>query len=138
MIELQYTGTAPTRAYPDDAGLDLYVHGDYTIQPGQTLDLDLGAAIKSDQGFWALLTARSSTMRNKGLIVAQGVIDSGYTGPLYATVYNITDKPIDVLDGDRVAQLIVMPNYTEMCTITRVEQLPDTGRGTNGFGSSGT
>ena len=137
MYEMLYVGTEPTRAHDDDAGLDLYVHGDYILGPGQTIDLDLGVSIKSDEGFWTLLTARSSTMRNKGLIIAQGIIDPGYIGPLYATAYNITDQDIEIKNGDRVAQLIVMPNYTEMCVLTRVDRLPETERGTNGFGSSG-
>ena len=137
MFEMLYVGTEPTRAHDDDAGLDLYVHGDYLLEPGRAIDLDLGVSIKSHPGFWTLLTARSSTMRNKGLIIAQGIIDPGYIGPLYATAYNITDQDIEINDGDRVAQLIVMPNYTEQCRLTRVDRLPETKRGTNGFGSSG-
>ena len=137
MFEMQYVGTEPTRAHDDDAGLDLYVHGDYVLGPGQTIDLDLGVAIKSDAGLWTLLTARSSTMRNKGLIIAQGVIDPGYTGPLYATAYNITDSDVTIKNGDRVAQLIVLPNLTEQTTLRHVSRLPDTERGTKGFGSSG-
>ena len=134
---LQYVGTEPTRAHDDDAGLDLYVHGDYTVEPGEMVDLDLGVAIKSPPGTWTLLTGRSSTMRNRGLLVAQGVIDPGYTGPLYATVYNLRREPVEVKDGDRVAQLIVFANWTQSVVPLEVAALPETARGTKGFGSSG-
>lgn len=134
---LQYVGTEPTRAHDDDAGLDLYVHGEYTIEPGEMVDLDLGVAIKSPPGTWTLLTGRSSTMRNRGLLVAQGVIDPGYTGPLYATVHNLRREPVVVHDGDRIAQLIVFANWTQSVVALEVTQLPETARGSKGFGSSG-
>jgi len=134
---LQYLGTEPTRAHDDDAGLDLYVHGNYTIEPGEMADIDLNLSIKSPPGTWTLLTGRSSTMRNRGLLVAQGVIDPGYTGPLYATVYNLRKEPVVVFHGDRIAQLIVFANWTESVQPVRVDQLPETARGSKGFGSSG-
>jgi dUTP pyrophosphatase len=134
---LQYTGVEPTRAHHDDAGLDLYVQGDYWIEPGHTVDLDLGVSIKSPPGTWTLLTGRSSTMRNRGLLVAQGIIDPGYVGPLYATVHNLRKEIVEVHDGERIAQLIVLPNLTQFVEPVRVTELPDTARGDKGFGSSG-
>jgi dUTP pyrophosphatase len=134
---LQYTGTPPSRAHHDDAGLDLYVHGDYTIWPGGMVDLDLGVAIKSPPDCWVLLTGRSSTMRNRGLLVAQGVIDPGYTGPLYATTHNLTTEPVHIQNGDRIAQLIILPNLTQYIDTVEVAALPQTERGAKGFGSSG-
>jgi dUTP pyrophosphatase len=134
---LQFVGTAPTRAHDDDAGFDLYVHGEYSIEPGEMQDLDLGVSIKSPPDTWVLLTGRSSTMRNRGLLVAQGVIDPGYTGPLYATVYNLNKKTVHVNDGERIAQLIILPNLTARVDPIEVTSLPETARGSNGFGSSG-
>jgi len=135
---MQYIGTEPTRAHDDDAGLDLYVHGNYTIQPGEMADIDLNLSIKSPPGTWTLLTGRSSTMRNRGLLVAQGIIDPGYTGPLYATVYNLRKEPAVVFHGDRIAQLIVFANWTESVHTVQVTELPHTARGAKGFGSSGS
>lgn len=138
MLDLYYIGTEPTRAHSDDAGLDLYVDGDWTIKPKEMIDLPLNCAIKSPPGTWTLLTGRSSTMRNRGLLIAQGVIDPGYVGPLYATAYNLLDEPVIIKHGDRVAQLIVLPNITETVNLVPVEQLPATNRGAKGFGSSGS
>jgi dUTP pyrophosphatase len=136
-MELLYTGTAPTRAYADDAGLDLYVHGDYTIDPGEYLDIDLNVRIKTPPGYWVLLTGRSSSMRNRRLLVAQGVIDPGYIGPLYAGVTNMGDEFIHIKHGERIAQLIAFRNETENLRLVHVDTLPPTERGDRGFGSSG-
>lgn len=136
-MDLQYTGKEPHRAHHDDAGLDLYVQQDYTIQPGTMVDLDLGTAIKTPPGTWALLTGRSSTMRNRGLLIAQGIIDTGYTGPLYATAYNLTEHTVEILAGERIAQLVILPNVTAQTSLCHVAKLGPTERGPNGFGSSG-
>lgn len=136
MMQMLYHGTAPTRAHQDDAGLDLYVNGDWWAPPGIRVDVDLGVAIKSPPGTWTLLTGRSSAWR-RGLFIAQGVIDTGYTGPLYASVFNVTTEPIRLHHGERIAQLIVFPNLTEQVELVEAEQMPETQRGARGFGSSG-
>ena len=131
-------GNEPTRAYSDDAGFDLYVEGDWVIEPFSFVDVDLNCRIKTPEGTWALLISRSSTLRKRGLLIATGVIDPGYTGPLFAGVFNLTDKPVQVPHGDRLAQLILFNNVSEQYTPLPVAQLPETGRGANGFGSSGS
>lgn len=136
-MKLLYTGTEPTRAYRDDAGLDLYVHGDHTVEPGAYCDVDLNVRIKTPPGYWVLLTGRSSTMRNRRLLVAQGVIDPGYVGPLYAGVTNMGTEPVEIKHGERIAQLIAFRNETERLQLVEVDELPGTERGDRGFGSSG-
>lgn len=136
---LQYVGTSPLRAYHDDAGLDLTVHdGPWTIFPGETVEIPLGVSCKAPEGTWLLLTGRSSTFRNRQLLVGQGVIDTGYTGPLFAVVHNFGSDPQTVNDGERIAQLILMPNLTSQVTLEEVSRMPVTHRGSNGFGSSGS
>lgn len=137
MMDLLYTGTSPTRAYADDAGLDLYVNGSHTVDPGEYVDVDLNISIKTPPGYWVLLTGRSSSMRNRRILVAQGVIDPGYTGPLYAGVTNMGKTPAVIHHGERIAQLIVFRNETEALRLVPVDDLPDTERGDRGFGSSG-
>ena len=135
---LRYVGTAPIRAYHDDAGLDLTVHGgDWRIPVGGTVEIPLGVSAKAPEGTWLLLTGRSSTFRNRKLLVGQGIIDTGYTGPLFAVVYNFGWEGQWVTEGERIAQLIVMPNLTRLVELLEVDVLPQTHRGGNGFGSSG-
>jgi len=135
---LQFIGTAPTRAYADDAGFDLYVNGDHVIAPFTFADIDLNCRVKTPNGTWALLISRSSTLRKRGLLVATGVIDPGYTGPLFAGVFNLTNQAVHVPHGDRLAQLILFDNTSARHHLTEVDELPGTGRGANGFGSSGS
>ena len=137
-VALSNTAQGPTKAHWDDAGFDLYVDdGDWTIQPGQFVDVPLGIAAETAPGTWGLLTGRSSTLRRLGLMVAQGVIDCGYTGPLFAGVWNLTGSPVTVHQGDRIAQYIVMANAGLNLDPVQVNELPHTERGARGFGSSG-
>jgi len=136
---LRYKGTRPTRAHADDAGFDLYVNGDWTIEPNHFVDIDLNCAVAFPEGSWGLLTGRSSTLRNRGLMVTQGIIDHGYTGPLFAGVWNLTSETVEVKHGDRIAQLVIMANLAPFIVqIEETDELPQTTRGQNGFGSSGT
>lgn len=127
----------PTRAHADDAGLDLYVSESRTIGPGEFVDLPTAIAVQLPPGTWGLLTGRSSTLRKRGLLVNQGIIDPGYRGELFAGVWNLGAQPVTVEPGERLAQLIVMPNITEATRVVSAELLDEHERGIRGFGSSG-
>lgn len=132
----------PKFRYRGDAGVDIHVvlapedreHGK-TIFPGQREWLDSGLALAAHDGYWVRVVHRSSTEKRLRLRVIEGTIDSGFTGQIRAQVANENSFPVIVQHGDRVAQLIagplVQPDYFE------VEQLPETDRSANGFGSTG-
>lgn len=123
------------RAHPGDAGLDLFCSESATIEPGRFVDIPLGISVEIPGGYWAMLAGRSSTLRKRGLLVNQGIIDQGYRGPLFAGVWNLTDEPVEVPRGDRVAQLILIPLWTG--NPVSVLHLAESSRGMSGFGSSG-
>ena len=125
----------PTRSYPDDAGLDLYVMEDLLLPPQGFIDLDTGWAIKIPDGYWGSVKARSSTFYKRQLIVHEGTIDAGYTGRLSVGIYNPTPQYIDLKTGDRLAQLVILPLI--IYPIEIVDELPHTMRGPEGFGSTG-
>lgn len=122
-------------AYPGDAGIDLQCAQSVKIEPGGFADIPTGVSVQLPDGYWAMLTGRSSTLRKRGLLVSQGIIDQGYRGPLFAGVWNLTEEPVYVDKGDRIAQLILLPLFSGEIVV--VDQLDPTERGTNGFGSSG-
>lgn len=130
--------TMPTRAYSDDAGLDLYTSDAVRIEPGQFVDVPIGIAIGLPAGYWARITGRSSTLRNKRLLVNEGIIDTGYTGPLYVGVTSLAKSTIEVEPGTRLAQLILHENITPWFSLQEVDELDRTDRGAQGFGSSGS
>ena len=134
---LSAAGQRPTRAYSDDAGLDLYVSETMKVKPGQFVDIPCSVAVELPSNTWALLTGRSSTLRKHGLLVNQGIIDPGYRGELFAGVQNLGRKTVTVQAGERVAQLILMPNWTSEFNPVEVVNLKSHPRGEKGFGSSG-
>lgn len=132
----------PTRAHETDAGFDLYVSEDTVIEPGEFVDIDTGLRLAFPPGLWGRITGRSSTLRKKGLMVAEGVIDGGYRGPIFAGVWNLGTEPVEVQAGERLAQIIPHFNVAMSAPIVEVDEAefdatPHDGRGDAGFGSSG-
>lgn len=127
----------PARAYPDDAGLDLTTAREYTIRPGQFVDAHTQVdAVQLPPGHWGMITGRSSTLRKLKLHVPVAVIDPGYRGPLFVGVWNLSRNDVVIRPGDRLGQLILMPNTP--APVVLVEKVDDAARGLAGFGSSGT
>ena len=137
---LVYIGKRPTRAHHDDAGFDLEVSGNHTIEPKTFGRIPLQTRLMAPDGIWLMLLGRSSTFANRGLLTTPGVIDHGYTGPLYAVVYNLNEEPVHIQHGERIVQIV--PYYCEADHITITKwpdsDFPPTDRGAGGFGSSGT
>ena len=127
----------PTRAFDDDAGFDLYVSKRVRIKPGRFVDVPCSVAFELPSNSWAMLTGRSSSLRNKGLLVNQGIIDPGFRGELFAGVQNLSRRTVTVEAGERLAQLILMPNWTSEYDLIEKDILEPHPRGLQGFGSSG-
>ena len=106
------------------------------IPAGGYAEVETGVRVKLPDDAWAIITGRSSTAWKRRLIVIQGIIDSGYTGYLRNLVFNPNPVPKRIHEGDRLAQLIIIPKYP-ISEIVKVDELPDTVRGQSGFGSSG-
>lgn len=135
-------GALPTRAHHGDAGLDLFTSATVTIPPGEFRDIPCGVRAALPGNIWGRITGRSSTLRSRGLLVAEGVIDSGYRGPLFAGVWNLGAEPVEVPAGDRIAQLLLHINVTRVheptwVTADEFSSIPGDGRGPSGFGSTG-
>lgn len=129
----------PAYGSPDAAGADLYVvaDGPVTIAPGETVMLHTGLAFAIPKGYVGLVCARSSLGAKRGLAPANkvGVIDADYRGEVRVALHNHGSVPQVVEDGDRVAQLLIVPYLT--AEFTQAEELDGTERGSGGFGSTG-
>lgn len=125
---------ATLRAHPTDAGADLYVRSAVSLAPGETCRVALNLALALPEGYFAVLTGRSSTAA-RGLHVHLGTVDQGYRGPLYVAVTNLSGDRIDISPGDRIAQLIVLPCLVP--DFVEVAELDSTERAEKGWGSSG-
>jgi dUTP pyrophosphatase len=128
----------PGYARPGDAGLDLLAAEDRTLQPGERAAIPTGIAIALPEGYAAFVLARSGRALKEGLGVANGpgLIDSGYRGEIKVIAVNLDHRsPIDIRRGEKIAQLVI--EKAETAEIEVVENLPDSERGTGGFGSTG-
>lgn len=123
----------PTKAYDTDMGWDLYCSEDIDVRWGEVAQIKTDVAIKLPEGFGAVIEDRSGRAK-QGLTKLGGVIDQ-YTGEwvVMMTCLNY-GKMVHFNAGDKIAQFIlhrVIPGRVYL-----VENLPETERGANGFGSS--
>lgn len=136
VIKLNPDATIPTRATPGSAGLDLYALEGDAVGPKSSKVVRTGVAMEIPQGHVGLIKSRSSLACNYGIDVAAGVIDSDYRGPLMILLRNTSDEAFSFAQGDRVAQMLIIPVSTPEILISTT-QLTMTERGEGGFGSTG-
>jgi dUTP pyrophosphatase len=128
----------PTRAYPGDAGLDLYALEQAELGPGERASIRTGIAVEIPEGQAGLVLPRSGLAMRHGiaLVNAPGLIDSGYRGELRVLLLNTDrDVPFAIARGDRIAQLVLV--RVETPAVVEAPALALSERGAGGFGSSG-
>ena len=134
-IRLDAGAYAPTRAHGTDAGLDLYAMRDGVVPVGGSAIFETGVHVALPHGTAGLLVARSGMNIYYG-ITSTGLIDEGYDGQIMVKLYNHGSHPYDVMAGERISQLVVIPvRYEDVEIVTDLGQ--DSERGCAGFGSSG-
>lgn len=129
------TAKLPTRATDGSAGLDLYADENGRTFFGRAV-IRTGISVAIDPGKVGLIWPRSGLAVRDGIDTGAGVIDSDYRGEIKVLLFNHGENPITINRGDRIAQLLIVPVYLE--SVVEVSELPDSARGANGFGSSGT
>lgn len=125
----------PTKTNASDAGFDLYSTLDADILPGQRKLLPTGVSMAIPAGYYGRIADRSGNAFNLGLHVLAGVVDSGYRAEIKVLLVNLSDVPVEIKRGHRIAQIII--TAISNLPIMRVEELDSTDRGASGFGSSG-
>lgn len=137
--KLDENAKIPTRGSLNSAGYDLYacLKEDVEIRPGNTVKIKTGIAIELPTSYVGLIFARSGLSIEKNLAPANkvGVCDSDYRGEYIVALRNGGDISYFVKNGDRIAQLVVVPVLS--LKFKEVESLSETKRGENGFGSTG-
>lgn len=136
-VTIPYTGPDQfgQLAYPGDVGIDLPIAADITIPPGARVDVGTGIKLAIPDGYYGRIVGRSSALRKRGLRVYEGIIDSGFRGELYSYIENTSSfLDVNLQAGERVAQLIIAPVINTEFLPYHI--LPESERGTNGFGSS--
>ena len=129
----------PTYSKVGDAGADLATRVDFTLAPGERSLVPTGISIALPQGYVALVHPRSGLAIKHGvsLVNSPGTIDSGYRGEISCILINHDrNESISFKKGDRIAQLVIQK--VELAEFIELQELPDSQRGTSGFGSTGT
>lgn len=126
---------APVRAKRGDAGYDLTCVEHVTLHGSDgTVSLKTGIAIELPDNMFAQIAPRSG-LGKKGMIIHGGIIDAGYRGEIIVLASKAGNSFIDFQPGDKVAQLIILPKI-DMQFVETQEELSQTDRGENGFGST--
>lgn len=139
ITRLDSTLPIPRYAKEADAGADLTSAIDFTLAPGQRQLVPTGIAIALPHGFVALVHPRSGLAIKNGvtLVNAPGTIDAGYRGEISCIVINLDPKDeVSFKKGDRIAQLVIQK--VERAEFIEVTELPESERGSDGFGSTGS
>ena len=106
---------APTRANPSDAGLDVYYCpkdpsvSAASIKPGENMLLPTGLSFGVPHGYMLQVCNRSSMGAKHSLVVGAHVVDSGYEGEVFIDLHNIGTETRQVISGDKIAQLVLVP-----------------------------
>lgn len=133
-IVLEKDAYKPEKAHPDDAGFDLRARCSGVIPAKGSTSFDTGVHIEIPSGYVGFLKSKSGLNVKHG-ITSEGVIDAGYTGSICVKLYNNSRIAYLVDKGDKISQLIILPIYNGELEV--VDNLDETARGNNGFGSSG-
>jgi dUTP pyrophosphatase len=140
----------PSRAYPTDAGMDLYfcpneeikeqitsVMG-FPIEIRSTAILSTGLKIEVPPDYMLEIKNKSGIASKKQLVVGACVVDCGYTGEIFVNLHNIGWKTQYIQAGDKIAQAVLIP--ISCCGVKEVSEEEfekETQRGSGGFGSTG-
>jgi len=130
----------PSRATEGSSGYDLHaaVEGDVVVAAGERVLIATGFSIAVPPGFEAQIRPRSGLALKHGIVLpnAPGTIDSDYRGELKVIVMNAGRDSFTIRRGDRIAQLVIAP--VVVAEWEEVAELSATGRGTGGFGHTGS
>jgi dUTP pyrophosphatase len=128
----------PRYAKGGDAGADIVSRIDITLAPGERALVPTGIAIALPDGYVALVHPRSGLAVKHGvtMVNAPGTVDAGYRGELQIILINHDkSESVSFKRGDRIAQLVIQK--VERAEFVEVRDLPGSGRGSGGFGSTG-
>ncbi|HOA90538.1 MAG: dUTP diphosphatase [Bacillota bacterium] len=127
----------PSYKTPFSAGMDLYSRIDVVLKRGEITLVPTGIAISLPEGYEAQIRPRSGLALKHGLTLLNtpGTIDADYRGEIALIMINVGKEDFVVEKGMRLAQMVI--TRYEKVEFEEVDALPDSQRGTGGFGSTG-
>ena len=121
------------------SGMDLmaFIKSSVTVKPKTSFLIPTGLSIAFSKDYEVQIRPRSglAAKSNISVLNTPGTIDSDYRGEIKVIVYNHGNNDFFIHNGDRIAQMILMP-IVKM-ELEETNDLPKTIRGEGGFGSTG-
>jgi len=135
--KLSSDAITPHFAHPGDAGMDLFSIAEVTLVPNEAALVKTGLSIQLPANTEAQIRPRSGLALKHTITVlnAPGTIDEGYRGEIGIILISHGKKDFVVTKGMKIAQMVIKPTLS--ITIEETDELIDTQRGVNGFGSTG-
>lgn len=133
-VVLERGAKMPTRATEGSVGYDLYSREDVWVPAGGVVVIDTGVHAELAPDEMGEVRGRSG-LAKRGVMVATGTLDPDYRGSIGVILYNVSGIEYHIHEGDRVAQLVILPVRTP--ELVQVDSLSETARGDGGFGSTG-
>ncbi|PIR38785.1 MAG: dUTP diphosphatase [Candidatus Zambryskibacteria bacterium CG10_big_fil_rev_8_21_14_0_10_42_12] len=133
--KLHPEATLPTYGRAGDAGMDLYAVEEARVVPGETAHIKTGLSFELPEGYAGLVWDKSGLSFKHGIKVIGGVLDSNYRGELILGVINLGKEAYTFEKGHKVSQMLIQK--IERAEFIEADELSDTVRGEQGFGSSG-
>ena len=131
--------TIPRYESPGAAGMDVraFLDNEVTIPPLGRVKIPTGLFMEIPSGYEVQVRPRSGLAIRSGVTVlnAPGTIDSDYRGEVEVILINFGNGSYTVRNGDRIAQMVIAP--VTRLAVSEADALPETERGTGGFGSTG-
>lgn len=132
---LPYVREHTKYAHPQDVGIDLVACRKGVIAINSQLKVPTGIGVEFPASCMGLILPRSSLAEQFGISILGGVIDEGYRGEIWVHLNNNGPQSLSIAEGDRVAQLVIMPYHR--ATLEWVDNLTPTTRGDRSHGSTG-
>ncbi|MDH5720966.1 MAG: dUTP diphosphatase [Spirochaetia bacterium] len=131
----------PERSSQEAACYDLRAHLSETIllKPMERRAVPTGLKVEIPEGYLLSVRPRSGLAIKEGitLINSPGTIDSDYRGEIKVLLVNLSDKPVEIKNDERIAQLILEKALGINWQEKTERELSHTIRGEGGFGSTG-
>lgn len=119
------------------SGCDLHAVMEYPkmLRPLDRATIETGIAVQPEEGYEAQIRPRSGLASKNGIVAVLGTGDNDYTGTYKVTLINLSNEPYTVQPGERIGQMVFVK--VEQANWIEVNELEETERGSNGFGSTG-
>lgn len=125
----------PNYAHAGDAGLDIHSVEDITIKSGERALISTGLSMEFPEGHVCLIWDKSGMAAKNGIKTMGGVIEHTYRGEYKIVMFNTSKEDLKISKGQKIAQALIQPIIT--AEIEEVQELSETTRGNDGFGSTG-